>query len=78
MSAASNAAAGAAGVATGMGVAHAAEGARDALDAAEDEAITQLLGAKPASSRIKKQADCSSPAPSAKTRVMKAKREPLP
>ena len=78
VSAASNAAAGAAGVATGMGVAHAAEGARDALDAAEDEAITQLLGAKPASSRIKKQADCSSPAPSAKTRVMKAKREPLP
>lgn len=78
VSAASNAAAGAAGVATGMGVAHAAEGARDALDAAEDEAITQLLGAKPASSRIKKQADCSSPEPSAKTRVLKAKREALP
>ena len=79
VSAASNAAAGAAGVATGMGVAHAAdESARDALDAAEEEAITQLLGAKPASSRIKKQADCSSPAPSAKTRVLKAKREPLP
>lgn len=78
VSAASNAAAGAAGVATGMGVAHAAEGARDALDAAEDEAITQLLGAKPASSRIKKQADCSSPEPSAKTRMLKAKREPLP
>ena len=78
VSAASNAAAGAAGVATGMGVAHAAEGARDALDAAEDEAITQLFGAKPAPSRIKKQADCSSPAPSAKTRVLKAKREPLP
>lgn len=75
VSAASNAAAGAAGVATGMGVAHAAEGA---LDAAEDEAITQLFGAKPAPSRIKKQADCSSPAPSAKTRVLKAKREPLP
>ena len=35
VSAASNAAAGAAGVATGMGVAHAAEGARDALDAAD-------------------------------------------
>ena len=78
VSAASNAAAGAAGVATGMGVAHAAEGARDALDAAEDEAITQLFGAKPAPSRIKKQADCSSPGPSAKTRVLKAKREPLP
>ena len=68
VSAASNAAAGAAGVATGMGVAH----------AAEDEAITQLLGAKAAPSRIKKQADCSSPEPSAKTRVLKAKREPLP
>lgn len=78
VSAASNAAAGAAGVATGMGVAHAAEGARDALDAAEDEAITQLFGAKPAPSRIKKQADCSSPAPSAQTRVLKSKREPLP
>ena len=68
VSAASNAAAGAADVATSMGVAH----------AAEDEAITQLLGAKPASSRIKKQADCSSPEPSAKTRVLKAKREALP
>ena len=68
VSAASNAAAGAADVATSMGVAH----------AAEDEAITQLLGAKAAPSRIKKQADCSSPAPSAKTRVLKAKREPLP
>ena len=78
VSAASNAAAGAAGVATGMGVAHAAEGARDALDVAEDEAITQLFGAKPAPSRIKKQADCSFSAPSAKTRVLKAKREPLP
>ena len=53
VSAASHAAAGAAGVVTGMGVAHAAECARDALDAAEDEAITQLLGAKPAPSRIK-------------------------
>lgn len=68
VSAASNAAAGAADVATSMGVAH----------AAEDEAITQLLGAKAAPSRIKKQADCSSPEPSAKTRVLKAKREPLP
>lgn len=68
VSAASNAAAGAANVATSMGVAH----------AAEDEAITQLLGAKAAPSRIKKQADCSSPEPSAKTRVLKAKREPLP
>lgn len=68
VSAASNAAAGAADVATSMGVAH----------AAEDEAITQLLGAKPAPSWIKKQADCSSPEPSAKTRVLKAKREPLP
>ena len=68
VSAASNVAAGAADVATSMGVAH----------AAEDEAITQLLGAKAAPSRIKKQADCSSPEPSAKTRVLKAKREPLP
>ena len=68
VSAASNAAVGAADVATSMGVAH----------AAEDEAITQLFGAKPAPSRIKKQADCSSPEPSAKTRVLKAKREPLP
>lgn len=68
VSAASNAAAGAADVATSMGVAH----------AAEDEAITQLLGAKAVPSRIKKQADCSSPEPSAKTRVLKAKREPLP
>ena len=68
VSAASNAAAGAADVATSMGVAH----------AAEDEAITQLLGTKAAPSRIKKQADCSSPEPSAKTRVLKAKREPLP
>ena len=47
VSAVSNAAAGATGVATGMGAAHAAEGVRDALGAAEDEAITQLLGRSP-------------------------------
>lgn len=77
-SAVSNAEMGAVAAAAGVSGARAVEGTHDALDAAEDEAITQLFGAKLAPSRIKKQADCSSPEPSAKTRVLKSKREPLP
>ena len=75
-SAASNAVVGAA--AAGVGGAHAVEGARDAFGAIEDEAVTQLLGVKPASSQKKKQVKGGASDSSAQTRMLKSKREPLP
>lgn len=77
-SAASRAVVGAAGAAAGVSGAHAVEGTRDAFGDIEDEAVTQLLGAKPASSQKKKQTKGSASDPSAQTRVLKSKREPLP
>ena len=77
-STASRAVMGAAAAAAGVGGAHTVEGARDAFGGIEDEAVTQLLGAKPASSQKKKQVKGDAPGSSAQTRVLKSKREPLP
>ena len=78
VSAASNAVVGAAAAAAGVDGAPSIACARDAFGGIEDEAVTQLLGAKPASSQKKKQTKGGASDSSAQTRVLKSKREPLP
>ena len=77
-SAASRAVVGAAGAAAGVGGAPSIACARDAFGGIEDEAVTQLLGAKLASSQKKKQTKGGASDSSAQTRVLKSKCEPLP